>query len=458
VKLRTRIALMAALLVACATTATALFGHSLARSSVKQEVERALRADAQRIGMRYLRVDPPKLGAQSVSAVVDASGAVVESTFVLERPLGVECGEVAKGSRPSAQETQMIKAERTELLCLPLVAQVLGVSQQRQAMRERGAGLAIVVGRNVESADQQLDELRTGFLAIGIGATALALLGIALGVSFATRPITRLVETTNEISTDLDLNRRVHAKGPTDLAALAASFNRMMVALADAQDRQRKLIDNASHELRTPVTSISANLELLRRRDEFDADTVRSLEDQVAQQFKELAFLVSDLQYLSDIPTFESQSWTPIDLADVTTVALSRVSPRAQGVQFETRLRSLLLRGDATDLDRAVTNVLDNAIKWSPASGVVTVTIHDRELTISDQGPGLTPEERKHAFDRFWRSPGATAVPGSGLGLAIVSEVMNRHGGRVSIGPHDGQSTGTTVTMSFPMSRPTKRS
>jgi two-component system sensor histidine kinase MprB len=123
-----------------------------------------------------------------------------------------------------------------------------------------------------------------------------------------------------------------------------------------------------------------------------------------------------------------------LDLADVVRSALERVRRRAPDLTFSADLRPWRTTGDRQQLERAVLNLLDNAAKWSPRGGVVTVVLRDGELSVCDEGPGIDDADLPHVFERFWRSPEARAQPGSGLGLAIVAQAAHRHGGSVQAG------------------------
>ena len=122
-----------------------------------------------------------------------------------------------------------------------------------------------------------------------------------------------------------------------------------------------------------------------------------------------------------------------MDLADVVERAVTRVRRRAQDVSFDVDLDPWRVVGDANSLERAVTNLLDNAAKWSPPEGTVIVRLTDGVLTVDDQGTGVAESDRPHVFERFYRAEESRAMPGSGLGLAIVRQVIDRHGGQIQV-------------------------
>jgi two-component system sensor histidine kinase MprB len=142
----------------------------------------------------------------------------------------------------------------------------------------------------------------------------------------------------------------------------------------------------------------------------------------------------------------------PLDLADAVSSAVDRVRPRATGVEIDVDVESWSVFGEPALLERAVTNLLDNAVKWSPEGGTVTVRLADGVLTVRDEGPGITEADLPHVFDRFYRSSEARTLPGSGLGLSIVRRAAERHGGTVTAeSPSDG---GSLFTMTIPTSEP----
>ncbi|MGH3370467.1 MAG: sensor histidine kinase, partial [Nocardioidaceae bacterium] len=236
----------------------------------------------------------------------------------------------------------------------------------------------------------------------------------------------------------------IEVEGNDEIARLAAAFNAMLAALSASRDRQRQLVADAGHELRTPLTSLRTNLDLLVQADARTAtagstqsglsDRARAeLLDDVRFQIEELTTLIGDLVELARDEagpvTVES-----VDLAEVVDRAVERVRRRAPGLELDVRTSAWWVTGDPGALERAVTNLLDNAAKWSPPLGLVTVRLEGGELVVADEGPGIDEEDLPHVFDRFYRSRESRGMPGSGLGLAIVRQVAERHGGTVHAG------------------------
>jgi two-component system sensor histidine kinase MprB len=208
----------------------------------------------------------------------------------------------------------------------------------------------------------------------------------------------------------------------------------MLKALDASLRRQRQLVADAGHELRTPLTSLRTNIELLSQaHDRLPARARDELLTDIRAQIGELSTLVGDLVELArDEPL--SRDPETVELADVVDNAVERVRRRAPGITFDVRTQPWLVLGDAQLLERAVTNLLDNAAKWSPPLGTVHVRLTDGLLSVADEGPGIRDEDLPHVFERFYRSSEARTLPGSGLGLAIVQQTAERHGGRVEAG------------------------
>ena len=208
----------------------------------------------------------------------------------------------------------------------------------------------------------------------------------------------------------------------------------MLQALDHSRARQRQLVADAGHELRTPLTSLRTNIELLGQADGGGADLPpgarEELLDDVSAQIEELSQLVGDLVELArdePLPTVVET----IDLAEAVDHAVERVRRRAPSLTFEVDVAPWVVRGEAGTLERAVTNLLDNAAKWSPPGGTVRVSLADGVLTVDDEGPGIAEQDLPHVFERFYRSEESRAMPGSGLGLSIVAQAAERHAGRV---------------------------
>jgi two-component system, OmpR family, sensor histidine kinase MprB len=229
----------------------------------------------------------------------------------------------------------------------------------------------------------------------------------------------------------------------------------MLVALDASQRRQRRLIADAGHELRTPLTSLRTNIELLAQADQrggMSAEARRELLTDIRAQIQEMSTLVGDLVELARDDLLV-RGPEPADLGELLDAAVERVRRRAPGITFDVESESWLVLGDPHLLERAMTNLLDNAAKWSPPLGTVTVRLDQGALTVADEGPGISDADLPHVFERFYRSTESRTLPGSGLGLAIVRQATEAHGGGVSAANAPGG--GALLTASFGPDRST---
>jgi two-component system sensor histidine kinase MprB len=238
-----------------------------------------------------------------------------------------------------------------------------------------------------------------------------------------------------------DLTERIDAPGHDEVGRLAASFNAMLSSLEDAERSKQQLVADASHELRTPLTSLRTNIEVLQRADRLPPDERERLLEDLVAQIEELTRLVGDLVQLSRGVT-PDEPVEALQLDDVVLTVVERARRNAGGrVHFECFLEPTTVVGTSDQLERAISNLLDNAAKWSPEGGVVEVRLQDGELSVRDHGPGIDAADRPYVFDRFYRSPAARGRPGSGLGLAIVRQVVDRHDGSVTAEEAPGGGT-----------------
>jgi two-component system, OmpR family, sensor histidine kinase MprB len=295
-------------------------------------------------------------------------------------------------------------------------------------------GQALQAAQSLEDVNATMRRVTLVLVLVSLGGVVLAaVLGGIVGGS-AMRPVRRLMRGTRYVAATQDLSRRIDAVGDDELAGLARSFNAMLEALAESRRAQRQLVADASHELRTPLTTVQANVELLSRAHELTADEREQLREDLLSQLRELTLLVGDLVELAREQPPESDL-EEFDLAALVESCVERIRGHGPSVRFVAGLEPCVVRGDRVRLERAVTNLLDNARKWSPDGGTVEVEVSDGELVVRDEGPGIESADRPHVFDRFYRSAESRRLPGSGLGLAIVRQVAEMHGGAAWAAP-----------------------
>jgi len=438
--LASRVALLTTMAVGASIAVMALGAFMVMRMQLQSSLDesllnRATKAAESTALAQATAQDVPAwmLGAADVRVIFITAERGVSADNVPTFTLGKPELAVAAGRSPSSIRT---------------VADKDG-ARYRVATVPAGSGQALVLAQALESQDRTLRKLGTVMLVSGgLGILAAALSGWAVATN-GLRPVRRLTRSVERNAVTEDLTP-LPVGGDDEIARLATAFNQMLGALTASRDRQRRLVADASHELRTPLTSLRTNLDLLAQADTdggLPAEARRELLDDVRGQIEELTTLVGDLVMLARDEQHEA-TVTTLDLADVVERAVTRVRRRAPGVDFDVRLEPWAAEGDTTGLERAITNLLDNAAKWSPPGGTITVRLASGVLTVDDQGPGISDADLPHVFERFWRSDESRSMPGSGLGLAIVRQVVDQHGGRVVVSEPPGG--GTRMSLSIP--------
>jgi two-component system, OmpR family, sensor histidine kinase MprB len=458
--LHARLSLLVTGAVAFAVVLLAAIAFLAVREIQHRQIESQLTTDAQAIAAapdQWHRVTPlPSIGRDGDDGhgddghrphdfgprwqILDRSGSPVsQSTSAI--PVTSGAREVATGQQRRLQEEVRIGGRDYLVLTVPAAG-----------------GGAVQVAVDEEPANRTLATV--GLLLIA--ASALGVAGAAfLGRTVARAglvPVDQLTRAVERVAVTMDLTEPVPVRGADEIARLGRSVNTMLAAIDSSRRAQRTLVEDAGHEMRTPLTSIRTNIELLlaverqpdlahRLPPEERAKLLRDLEAQVS----ELATLTTELVELAREETTREQP-EPVELSDVVSAAVDRVRMRAPTVTFTADLAPATVLGRTGELERMIVNVLDNAAKWSPPDTTVetrlTVTDTHCRLTISDSGPGIDKADRPYVFDRFYRAPAARAMPGSGLGLAIVAQTAQQHGGSVAVQPRT--PTGTTVVIQLP--------
>ncbi|HEY2006597.1 MAG TPA: HAMP domain-containing sensor histidine kinase [Solirubrobacteraceae bacterium] len=309
----------------------------------------------------------------------------------------------------------------------------------------RGALLVALPLRDVNHA---LASQALLLLLVAAGGILLAgLLGL-LVTRTALSPIVRFTGQAEQIAVNPERleHQRLVVHGHDEIARLGQTFNRTLDALENSVAAQRNLVADASHELRTPIATIRANLQLMRDEELLSAEDRAALRADVIEELDELTALVGDVVELA---RGAKPSTEPGDVRvdEIVSAAIERTRRRAPQLTIASSLEPTLVSGEADRIARAVANLLDNAAKWSPAGGLVEVELGDGVLTVRDHGPGFHEDDLPFIFDRFHRARDARSKPGSGLGLAIVRQAADAHGGFVqAVNAPDG---GALMRISF---------
>jgi two-component system sensor histidine kinase MprB len=332
-------------------------------------------------------------------------------------------------------------------------AQVHGV-HLRVLAEPFGHGRAIQLAQPLTEVDSLLSRLRLILALLGVGGIALAALLGRLVAGTAVLPLKRLTQATEHVAETRDLSGRIESVGDDEIGRLASSFNAMLDALERSMSAldasviaQRQLVADASHELRTPVTSLRTNIEILQQVENIDPDERRRLLSEVVEQIEELTLLMNDLIDLArgeEPPAPAEELRLDLMIGEV----VDRARKHAQATALQVALEPTIVTGVPARLERAVSNLIDNALKYGSPGEPVEISLREGELTVRDRGPGISAEDMPHIFDRFYRGAEARGRPGSGLGLAIVRQVIDQHGGTVTAKPAPGG--GTLMRMRLP--------
>jgi two-component system sensor histidine kinase MprB len=311
----------------------------------------------------------------------------------------------------------------------------------------RAGTSAVQVALSLHDTDHVLWWIRLLFVAI----SSLAVAGAAVVALFvaraALRPVQHLTAEAERIAATRDLRAVTDDRRSDELGRLARAFNTMLSALADSIAAQRQLIADASHELRTPLTTARTNLESMQLHPEMPPAEQRRSIDAAVRELGEMTQLIEELVELA---RGDAQT-SPHDAVRLDVIAREAVTVAARRSHRDFRVDTepTVVNGAAAELMRAIANLLDNAVKWSPADTTVEVTVAAGVCAVRDHGPGIAAEDLPHVFDRFYRAAAARTLPGSGLGLAIVRQVAEAHGGTATADVAEGG--GTVFSLRLPV-------
>ncbi|MFI6519085.1 sensor histidine kinase [Spirillospora sp. NPDC050679] len=437
--LRARLALLTAVAVALAVAACAVTGWLLTRDQLYEQLDRSLRSAP---------MGPPHSQWAALRACSQEPVAGRRNPFGFVQVVKADGGYCAVEGSPAVltvtpADVEVAHGVRGEALHDGTTTDGAPVRVLTRPMRDVD-GTAVSIALPLDQVEDPLGTLALLLLLVSaLGVLGAATAGLLIARA-ALRPVDELTGVVEHIARTEDLDTPIPAEGADEIARLSRSFNTMTAALAGARERQRQLIADAGHELRTPLTSLRTNIDLLLRSEETGralppADRRRLLVS-VKAQMLELSSLVGDLLELAR-PEESEPAHESVALHEAVGRAVERARLRGPGLRVEAETEPWFVLGDPASLERAVVNLLDNAVKFSPPDGAVEVRLKGGELTVRDHGPGIPADELPHVFERFWRSPSARSLPGSGLGLSIVARVVAESGGEVGLEAADGGGT-----------------
>jgi two-component system, OmpR family, sensor histidine kinase MprB len=453
VPLRQRLALIAAASVAVSILFAALACYLVVRSQLRSQVDSALTAQA--VEVRHtgsVGSAPPGIpatagGPAQYVQIVLATGQVKGRKGGLTLPIDDRVLAIASGAGRQYLQDVHVGANHLRVLTMPVTIPLPDGELVPAALQ---------LGRPLNGVDHILSSLRLILAVLLVAGIAVA---AALGRFAARRvlaPLKEVAEAAQHISETDDLTRRIRVHADDEVGQLATRFNLMLDRLEGSRDAldesvraQRQLVADASHELRTPVTSLRTNIEVLLEGAELDPEDRQRLLSDVVEQSEELSSLVADLIELArgDQPGPETE-YTRLDR--IAAESLARARRNAPSIEFRSHLEPMVIDGVPERLGRAINNLLDNATRHSRPGGPIEVTVDLDGVVVRDHGTGIPEADLPYVFDRFFRGSGSRGLQGSGLGLAIVRQVAEQHSG--SVAAANAPDGGAVFTLSLPVS------
>ena len=383
---------------------------------------------------RGLQIPPPKLGgAAGYVQFVEPDGSITRPTNEPTRLPTSGARAVALGQRSAFFRDETVSGTHVRIYTTRL-----------------DKTTAVEIARPLTEVDHALARIRLLFLIVSLAAVALAA-GVGFAVARTTlRPVRRLTDDAERIAETGNLHDRTDERCPDELGRLAHAFNTMLDGLARSVSAQRQLVGDASHELRTPLATARANLELVELYDALPAEERRRLVGEASAELRDMTHLVEGLVELARADA-QAPVKEPVRLDHLAEEAIATAARRAPATTFVTDLNASVVDAAPAAVTRAISNMLDNAVKWNRDGVPVEVSVRDGAVTVRDHGPGIDAADLPYIFDRFYRAPAARTLPGSGLGLAIVRQVADAHGGTISVEAAPGG--GMKFTLQLPVLR-----
>ncbi len=449
--LRRRIALIAAASVAAAVLIAVLVSYLVVRDQLRGEVDSALRqqetvvARTGRLPSQIPGIPASAGGPAPYVQILLANGDVSPRQPNLTIPVDARERQIASTQNGSYMTDVHVGDSHLRVLTFPVL---VPVSQTLVPG-------AVQLARPLNGVDRTLSHMRLVLLIVLLGGIAMA---AALGRLAGRRvlaPLAEVAQAAQHIGETDDLSNRIRVHADDEVGQLATRFNSMLDRLEgsrseldDSVRAQRQLVADASHELRTPVTSLRTNIEVLLEGGELDPEDRRRLLADMVEQSEELSALVSDLIELArgDEPGLPTED---VRLDGIAAESIARSRRNAPEIQIQPNLQPVSIEGAPARLGRAINNLLDNAARHSPPGGTIEVTVDRDGVRVRDHGPGVPEQDLPYVFDRFFRGTTSRGKQGSGLGLAIVRQVTQQHGGSATVA--NAADGGAVFTLHLPV-------
>ncbi len=453
--LRRRIGFVAACAVGIAVVLAVCVCYFVVRDQLRGQIDSSLRAQAVAVEQAGLRA----IGGAVAAIPPSAGGPAPYAQLVVGNQVAPLTDNGVTLPVTDATRAVLTGAHRTYLTDVNA-----GGSHLREitfggvTIAATGQAAAIQLARPLDGIDRILAHLRLVLIGVVLGGTALAAVLGRLAARRVLAPLAEVTRTAEVIGETDDLSRRIAVHADDEVGQLAIRFNQMLERLERSRSEldtsvsaQRQLVADASHELRTPVTSLRTNIEVLLASEHLDREDRRQLLADVVEQGDELTALVGDLIELArgDLPAGGTED---VRVDRVVAEAVARSRRNSPEIEVRAELHPVVVEGVPDRLHRVINNLLDNAARHSPPGGVVEVVLDSDGIRVRDHGSGIDEQDLPYVFDRFYRGANARGRQGSGLGLAIVRQVVEQHGGSATAANAPGG--GAEFTIRLPTASP----
>jgi two-component system, OmpR family, sensor histidine kinase MprB len=451
VSLRRRIGVIAAASVAIAVLIAVLVSYFVVRDQLRSQVDSALRqqeaaiAQSGTLPSRLPGIPASAGGPAQYVQILYANGGPEPYQGGLTIPVSARDRQIATTQRGVSLTDVFVGHDHLRVLTFPVLVDIDNVT----------VPAALQLARPLNGIDGVLSNLRVVLLLVFLGGIVLAAGLGRLAARRALAPLAEVAQAAEHIGETEDLSNRIRVHADDEVGQLATRFNSMLdrlegsrAELDESVRAQRQLVADASHELRTPVTSLRTNIEVLLEGGELDPEDRRRLLADVVEQSEELTALVTDLIELArgDEPGYATED---VRLDAIAAESIARSHRNTPQIQIESHLEPVTLDGVPARLERAINNLLDNAARHCPPGGVIEVTVDGHGVSVRDHGPGVDERDLPYVFDRFFRGTNARGRQGSGLGLAIVRQVTEQHGGTATVA--NAPDGGAVFTLHLPV-------
>lgn len=446
-KLRTRIAIIAAFAVVIGVVGVSIGAYFLARDQMRNQIDESLieiaaetRNTQDLVGLFAGPFRPRRFGVTE-----RAFDLVFYQVFLPDgRALIPDDQEQAL---PVSDGTVAIARGESRVPVLSDVTSADGVHMRMISAPISDVEGAFQVARSLEEVDEALQGLTAVLVVVSIGGALVAgVLGLVVARS-ALGPLGRLTKAAEHVAETQELGSHIEVDREDEVGRLAEAFNAMLAALEQSRVQQQRLVRDAGHELRTPLTALRTNIEVLARADRMPPDDRRRLLDDVTLELSELSNMVGELVELAADPSSAEEPVVNVRLDEIVQDVADRYRRRSE-TEIMVHAQNSCVTGRPAMLERAVSNLMDNATKWNSNGEPIEVTVGDGTVAVRDHGPGVSDDDKPRIFDRFYRSDAARTTPGSGLGLSIVKQMAKDHDGSVFI--EDAAGGGAIVGFTIP--------